>query len=505
MQISLSARNIEKHFGGVTALRDASLEIQSGEILALVGANGSGKSTLGKIITGGVAPDAGQLLLDGKEVTFASPHDAQKEKITAVYQELSLVPYMTVEENIWLGHEPLNWNGMVKTRETRRRTEELIELFKGTVSFTLKPDVPVEDLPSDEKQIVEILKAISREPRLLILDEATASLDNRQVARLFELTREWKTQGKAIIFISHRMYEIFNLVDKVTVLRNGVTIASESIKEVNESDLVRMMVEDEVVKEVAERQKSIDNQDIYLVLENITTTKLKGVSLQAYRGELLGLGGLRGQGQSSLLRTIFGASPYSGKIQLNGVEVHFNHPNEAVDAGIAFVPGERATEGLLYIRPILENLHIPSWQKYGFVIDMGEAREDASDVAKRLNLVMASLDAPVSTLSGGNAQKVVLGKWIMRSPKVLLLDDPTKGVDVGAKGEIYRILAQLQDIGVTILMYSSDDDELLSLCNRILVLHDGQIEVELNGENLNHSALIAASLGAKGEGESEAR
>lgn len=499
MQISLSARNIEKRFGGVVALRDASLEVQSGEILALVGANGSGKSTLGKVITGVVAPDGGQLLLDGKEISFSSPQEAQKEKISAVYQDLSLVPYMTVEENIWLGHEPLSWTGLVRTREIRRRTGELIELFAGTVSSSLRPDSLVMDLSPDEKQIVEIMKAISRKPRLLILDEATASLDNQQVARLFELAGDWKRQGTAIIFISHRLYEIFNLVDRVTVLRNGESIASAGINEVSERELVRMMVEGGVVREGIERRVSYEHQDIHLELEDIHTPRLKGVSLQAYRGELLGLGGLRGQGQSSLLRTIFGASSFTGRIRLNGKDVNFNHPKEAVEAGIAFVPGERATEGLLYIRPILENLQIPSWQKYGILINMGDAREDAIRIAGQLNLVMASLDEPVSTLSGGNAQKVVLGKWLLRSPQLLLLDDPTKGVDVGTKNEIYRILSQLQAMGVTILMYSSDDDELLSLCSRILVLHDGRIEGELRGEELNRSALIAASLGAKGE------
>jgi ribose transport system ATP-binding protein len=495
MTLSLSAQNVVKRYGGVLALSDGNLEVNSGEVVALIGANGSGKSTMSKVINGVVVLDGGQLLLDGSPVQFPSPHAARALGISTVFQELSLIPQMTVADNIWLTREPLSRAGTVNRKEVNAKTEDLLSLFSGTFKTDLRPDLPVSELPPDEKQIVEILKAVSVDPRMLILDEATASLDNRQVQRLFELVRKWKGDGKAIVFISHRMEEIFQIADRYSVLRNGKTVGSGKIKEVTEKDLVRLMIDKDSVFSYARKSDQKEAKPVRLDVKNLQTRVLHEISFDVREGELIGIGGLQGQGQRDLLLSLFGAIPFSGEVQYQGEPVHFRHPRQAMKEGLALVPGDRAREGLLYIRSILENLQLPSWSQYGFPLKIGKAKKDAEKTGASLNLKMASLNEPVSSLSGGNAQKVVIGKWLKRQPGLLLLDDPTKGVDVGTKAEFYALLNQLCEEGKTILFYSSDEEELIGLCDRVLVLYDGRIKTELAGDALTKENLIAASLG----------
>lgn len=494
----LAVRNVAKRYGAVQALIDASLEISPGETLALIGANGSGKSTLSKVINGVVAPDGGQLLFAGRAVRFGSPHAAKDAGISTVFQELSLIPQMTVAENIWLTREPLRRTILIDHRTERRRTEELLSLFAGTFRADLTPDTPVSALLPDERQIVEILKAISVNPRLLILDEATASLDSRQVQRLFDLIGQWKTQGTAIIFISHRMLEIEQIADRYSVLRNGQTVGEGSMKDATAGDLVALMAPEASGGAIERRRLSPDDlaaRRVILQIDDLRTGILRGVSMRVHEGELLGIGGLKGQGQRDLLLAIFGGIPYNGRIMLDGKPVHFTHPRQAMKHGVALVPGDRTGEGLLSIRSILENLLVPSWRDYGFPLRMKRARQNAGVIAARLDLKMAGLDAPVSALSGGNAQKVVIGKWLLRNPSILLLDDPTKGVDIATKAEFYRLLTRLCDEGTTVILYSSDDEELISLSDRLLVMHDGRISSELAGASLTTANLVAASLG----------
>lgn len=495
MAKSLSARNIVKHYGGVVALSDGNLKVHTGEVVALIGANGSGKSTMSKVINGVVVLDGGQLLLDDKPVQFSSPQTAKNMGIATVFQELSLIPQMTVAENIWLTREPMTVFGTVNRQVIREKTEQLLSLFQGTYKTDLHPDDPVATLPPDEKQIIEILKAISFDPWLVILDEATASLDSRQVQRLFELVNDWKQRGKAIVFVSHRMEEIFRIADRFSVLRNGKTVGAGEMKAVNEKELVKLMIEKESVFTFSRGETKVNQQPVCLEVDDLRTDSLRGVSFSVREGELVGIGGLRGQGQRDLLLSLFGDVPYSGRVSLFGNESRLRHPREAMKLGLALVPGDRAREGLLYIRSILENLQLPSWAQYGFPLKIKKAKSDATRVGSSLNLKMAGLGEPVSSLSGGNAQKVVLGKWLMRKPKLLLLDDPTKGVDVGTKAEIYALLTQLCSEGKTILFYSSDDEELVGLCDRVLVIHDGILRTELSGDTLTKENLIAASLG----------
>jgi ribose transport system ATP-binding protein len=503
MNISLSAHNVVKRYGGVVALSDANLEVHSGEVLALIGANGSGKSTLSKIINGVVAFDGGQLLLDGQPTRFASPQAARSRGISTVFQELSLIPQMTVAENIWLTREPRRPGGFLDHKRQYEETERLLALFAGTFKSNLTPDMRVAELPPDEKQIIEILKAISSDPRLLILDEATASLDSRQVQRLFELVTTWKQAGKAIVFVSHRMEEIFQVADRYSVLRNGKTVGEGLIKDATPRSLVDLMVQEAAVANVVQRTRptaaSLQERKVTLEVKDLRAEALHGVSFQLHEGELLGLGGLKGQGQYPLLHALFGDMAYSGSVVVNGAPARFNHPQGAMKRGMALVPGERAREGLLLIRSILDNFQLPSWREYGFPLRMGKARNDATGMGNSLSLKMPGLDAPVSSLSGGNAQKVVIGKWLLRNPHLLMLDDPTKGIDVSAKADFYKLLARLCDEGKSVLLYSSDDEELIGLCDRILVMHDGRIKSELSGESLTRANLIAASLGASEE------
>jgi ribose transport system ATP-binding protein len=500
MSLSLSAQNVVKRYGGVVALSDGNLEINSGEVVALIGANGSGKSTMSKVLNGVVTLDGGQLLLDGNPLHFASPQSAKKMGISTVFQELSLIPQMTVADNIWLTREPLAPLGVISRKTVFFKTQELLSLFAGMFKTELRPESLVSELPSDEKQIIEILKAVSFNPRLLILDEATASLDSRQVHRLFELVAKWKEEGKAIVFISHRMEEIFQIADRYSVLRNGKTVGAGNMKDITEKDLVKLMIDKDSVFRYSRASTQTVEKPVCLEVKDLRSEVLRGISFEVHEGELIGIGGLQGQGQRDLLLSLFGDIPFIGTIRYNGKLVHFRHPRQAMENGFALVPGDRAREGLLYIRSILENLQLPSWAHYSFPLKIGKAKNDAERMSARLNLVMTGLQEPVSSLSGGNAQKVVIGKWLMRQPLVLLLDDPTKGVDVGTKAEFYALLTKLCEEGKTILFYSSDDEELVGLCDRVLVLHDGNIHIELAGAALTKENLISASLGVANGG-----
>jgi ribose transport system ATP-binding protein len=496
--IVLYTENIEKRFGGVIAVRDGTIEVRSGEVLALVGSNGSGKSTLTKVITGVLSSDGGTIFYHDEPVTYTNPMSAQKAGIMAVYQELSLIPSLTVAQNIWLANEPKNKFGAIDDRTMNEKTAALLTLFEGTFQDSLHPEAYVRDLPPDERQIVEILKAYSRKPDVLILDEATASLDSKQVSCLFDLVQLLKGENKGLVFVSHRMDEIFRIADRAVILRNGDTVGEVVLSESSEDEIVNMMIGSSVTL-TREFSSGIDfsGKESALTVENVENERLSGVSFDIKQGELVGIGGLRGQGQSSLLHTLFGNTPYTGKITLFDETLTFDHPKDAMDQGVALIPGDRATEGLLLLRSIFENLHLPNWAKYSRpLLKVKSAYSDADGVSQQLKLVMESLDSPVSSLSGGNAQKVVIGKWLLRSPKLLLLDDPTKGVDVGTKSEFYKLLMKLQENGTTTLMYSSDEQELLDLCERVLVMQDGKIKADLSGDQLTEANLVFHSMGA---------
>jgi ribose transport system ATP-binding protein len=498
----LSATGVTKRYGATVALNGANLELLSGEVHALLGANGSGKSTLSKVIAGAVAPDSGSLAMNGAAVNFRSPMEARRAGVAVVYQELSLVPDMSVQDNIWLGHEP---GGVrVDARAARVKTEELLAKLEGVVSAALTRDALVANLAPSERQLVEFLKALSLEPRLLILDEATASLDAKQVDRLFEIVRGLKASGMGLVIVTHRMAEIERIADRVTVLRNGTVVGASKMGETSRAALVTLIAGaagSALVEERGALTAPGANAAPRLELNLERTGKLRDVAITLHAGEILGLGGLQGQGQSELLLTLFGALPVdAGGIKLEGQAVRFAHPSEAMARGVAYVPGDRNREGLLNSRSIFENLMLPAWGGHSGALGLKleQARSAALRTAERLKLKYGALEDAIGSLSGGNAQKVVIGKWLLCNPRVLLLDDPTKGIDVGAKAEFYHLLGELRAQGMAVVFYSSDEDELLSLCDRVLVMLEGRIAASLSGAALTREALIRSSLGADG-------
>ena len=490
---ALEVTNLHKRFGGVQALQGAGFTCLHGEVHALVGGNGSGKSTLTKCVTGVVRPDAGTVRLRGENVTIQSPKDAVQRGVGAVYQELSLVPDFTALENIVLGAEAAR-AGLLRLRTMRREVEALLERHWPEGTDLL--DQPVRRLAPALLQMVEIMKAIYRNPDILIFDEATASLRQREVEVLFQLLAALKAEGKALIFVSHRMSELFAACDRATVLRNGETVGTADLATTSERELVNMMVGRPLQDLYTRRPREHEPGEVRLRLEGLRGPDVDGVSLALRRGEVLGLGGLQGQGQSEVLLSLFGATPHRGHTEIDGREVSLSSPAAAIRNGVVLVPGDRKRQGLLLQRPVGENLTLPSLLRRRGLrpFHPPREREDAVRMVKELSIKVGALTDPVSSLSGGNQQKVVAGKWLLTQPKVLLLDDPTKGVDVHAKKEIYEVMQGLTLEGACILLNSSDDQELLALCDRILVMVEGKIVATLEGDARTEKALLEASL-----------
>jgi ribose transport system ATP-binding protein len=490
---SLVARGIRKRYGGVVALDGAELTLERGEVHALIGSNGCGKSTLCKIITGAVGADAGELILDGRAVSFAGPADAVAAGIDMFYQELSLIPAMTVAENIYLGREPLTRLGLVDRAALRAQAAAAIAEFGEALGLGVDPDAAVSDLSADQRQIIEILKVLARQARIIIFDEATAALDRHQVGILFEHLTRLRSDGRSIIFISHRIDEVFAIADRVTVMRNGGNVMTRRIAEVTRDEVVTAMVGDTQLTRSEAHHRP--RPEPALRVEGLDAGKLAGVSMTLRRGEIVGLGGLHGQGQSDFLRALYGVVPIrSGTIEIGGKAFDPKGPLAAMRQSLAYVSGERTRFGIMAIRPIFENLVLTLLVRDRHVV-VARRRLEAtiSPIIARLALKFSSLAAPASDLSGGNQQKVVIARMLAARPTILLLDDPTKGIDLGAKADLYGIMDDLCAQDVSILLYSTDDKELLSVCDRIVVLNGGRIVAELAGDERTELALYRAA------------
>ncbi|WMT86623.1 sugar ABC transporter ATP-binding protein [Pelagibacterium sp. 26DY04] len=495
MSVALQAKDVVKHFGAVKALVDGQLSVEEGEIHALMGANGCGKSTLCKIIAGAVSPTSGEIVFEGQRADFSSPRAAEHAGIALFYQELSLIPQLSVADNIFLGHEPKK-GAFVDRKALREKSAELIALFDGVAGVGLDPDVIVADLPPDQRQIVEILKVFAKNPRLMIMDEATAALDGRQSERFFDILRQKKAQGVSTIMISHRLDEVFAVCDRITVMRNGATITSVDTAATTREEVVHNMVGD--VTAPARRDRSAEPAgEVTLEVRNLRNFRVSNVSLKAHRGEILGLAGLQGQGQSALLQGLFGARPFTeGELRFEGRALSIKRPGQAVREGFAYVSGDRARDAALGGRSIFENLVSALTVRERLkIVNPGTLKPRVEEVSKGLKTKFSHLDAPIGTLSGGNQQKIFISRWLATKPKLLLLDDPTKGIDLGAKSDLFALMRQLADGGATILFYSSEDSEILDYADRVIVFNGGEISAELMGDAINPVNLARAAFG----------
>jgi ribose transport system ATP-binding protein len=480
--------HISKSFPGVQALRDVQFEVRQGEIHALMGENGAGKSTLMKILAGIYHPDSGTIEIDGRPLTIETPAQARSIGISIIHQELNLSPNLSVAENICMGREPHSFAGWLDTRAMNRAAQEVLQ----QVGATFPPTTIVSALSIAQQQLVEIAKSLSEHARILVMDEPTASLSERETQKLFDIIRTLRSQGIAIIYISHRMSEVYELADRVTVLRDGQYVGTLEGDAINADELIRRMVgrslNDLYVHEEVEPGATA------LEVHNLTNGHGIGpASLTLKRGEIVGLAGLIGAGRTELARLIFGADHVSrGEIRVDGKPVKIKHPIDAIRIGIGLVPESRKEQGLFLQMAIQENITInamPTLSIAGF-LDAHRLRRSAQKQVDDLSIRLASLDQAVMNLSGGNQQKVVLGRWLTLGPKVLLLDEPTRGVDVGAKAEIYHIMSQLAQNGVAILMISSELPEILGMSDRILVMREGKIVAELPGRTTTQEEIM---------------
>ena len=495
----LEVNGVDKRYGAVVALKSASLEVSQGEVHVLIGSNGSGKSTLCKIIAGTVIPDAGELRIAERVTTIDGPRDAERLGIRVFYQELSLVPQLSVEENLFLSNLPRRGPGLLDRRTMRRRAEALLGRFAGVTGDGFGLDTRVQDLSNDQRQIVEILKVLATDAPILIFDEPTSSLDKRQVQVFFDQMRALREQGRAIIFISHRMDEIFEIGDRVTVLRDGGSVACLRLDDTDRDTLVEHMVGGRIAAEANHRPQGVSATDKpVLKVDRLRGHRLTDVSFDLREGEILGFGGLHGQGQSQVLRVLFGAETVDGgRIQMAAGHRPPTRPAEAIRLGVAYVSGDRGRDGVLLTRSILENLVAADLtQNRRFHVSPRQLARLVEPVVKRLKMRFSGFGAPIASLSGGNQQKAVIGRWLAIRPAVMLLDDPTKGIDLQSKADLYGIMRELAAEGVAIILYSSEDAELLGIADRILVFNGGRIVKTLVGEQMNAFNLYQAAYEA---------
>ncbi|MFZ1904147.1 MAG: sugar ABC transporter ATP-binding protein [Steroidobacteraceae bacterium] len=470
----LEVINVSKAFPGVMALESVSLRLKCGTVHAVVGENGAGKSTLMNIIAGLHAPDRGELRLRGRPLRLRSPREALESGIAMIHQELNLMPSMSVAENIWIGREPVNACGVISHRELHRRTRELL----GRLSIDIDPQAPLRSLSIAYRQMVEIAKAISYDSQLLIMDEPTSALTERDAERLFAIILGLKAQGKGILYISHRIEELFSVADEISVLRDGRHVGTDSPANLTRERIIRMMVGRELAQ-IAPAAPARAGAVRLAVRELTLEPHFRDVSFELHAGEILGVAGLVGSGRSKLAEALFGVSPAgSGRILIEGIEVRIGSPQAAIGRGLAFLTEDRRESGCFLTLSVLENLQIAvlgrDFVRLGFV--RGRALARACEAMSRLLAVRTpDQHERIENLSGGNQQKVLIGRWLLTSPRILILDEPTRGIDVGAKAEIYQLITRLVERGAAVLMISSELPEILAMSHRIMVMHEGRI------------------------------
>ncbi|MBN1478640.1 sugar ABC transporter ATP-binding protein [candidate division KSB1 bacterium] len=498
-KIILSAKKISKRFPGVTALEDVDLDIKSGQVHAIVGENGAGKSTLMKILSGVYQHYDGQIFLDGQKIAFKNPAEARQAGIAIIHQELNLLPHMSVAENIFLGREPINRFGFIDYNKMHTKTR--------TVLGYLKLDIPATTLVSSlrvgQQQIVEIAKALSLDARIIIMDEPTSAISEQEVAILFALIKDLVSKGVAIIYITHKLDELYKVGEHLTVLRDGKRVDSCLLAGLSRDDIVKKMVGRDIGNYFVKNHQT--SQDVVLHVVEMSLPQsgqstrffLRDINLHVNKGEVLGIFGLMGAGRTELLETIFGLHPEAtGHIKIAGHQVSITSPEHAIAAGIGYVPEDRKREGLILSMSIAHCVSlacIAQILQYGFLSTARENRLAAKYIDK-LNIKTSGIAQNVETLSGGNQQKVVLAKWLATHPKVLLLDEPTRGIDINAKNEVYQIINQLAQSGLGIILVSSELPEILAIADRILVLSRGRITAEYAQQEASEEKILKAAI-----------
>jgi inositol transport system ATP-binding protein len=485
----LEVRNVSKAFPGVVALDDVSLRLKHGTVHALIGENGAGKSTLMKIIAGIYTPDAGELRLQGRKVQLSSPRQALQNGIAMIHQELNLLPCMSVAENIWIRREPVNAFGVISHRELRRKTHALLERLR----IDIDPQAELRTLSIASRQMVEIAKALSYESQLLIMDEPTSALTERDAEHLFAIIRELKAQGKGILYITHKMDELFEIADEVSVLRDGKHIGTDTPRNLTRDELIRMMVGREL-SQIFPSERACPGAVVLSARDLTLEQQFCDVSFDLRAGEILGIAGLVGSGRSKLAETLFGLAPASsGQVRIEGCEVKVDSPQAAISRGIAFLTEDRKETGCFLGLSVLENLEISvlnrDFVRFGFVRERAVTRACAA-MSRLLRVKTPDLHERIENLSGGNQQKVLLGRCLLMHPKILILDEPTRGVDVGAKAEIHQLIARLVAQGAAVLMISSEMPEILGMSHRIMVMHEGRVTGILEREQADQVKIM---------------
>ncbi|GAA5190793.1 sugar ABC transporter ATP-binding protein [Rugosimonospora acidiphila] len=491
----LALRGVGKSFGSVRALQDVSLELYAGEAHALAGENGAGKSTLIKVLAGVHRPDTGQVLLDGQPLTFSGPGDARDAGVAVIYQEPTLFPDLSVAENIYMGRQP-RLSRQLGRIDRRKLHTDTAALF-ARLGVALDPAAPARGLSIADQQMVEIAKALSLNTRVLIMDEPTAALTPGEVSRLFGVATALREEGAAVLFISHRLEEVFALCQRVTTLRDGRFVASEPVEGLTADELVRRMVGRHLDALYPKAEATIGN--VALEVERLTREGVfTDVSFTVRRGEIVALAGLIGAGRTEVARAVFGIDRWdAGRVTIGGRQLPAASPTAAMAAGVALVPEDRRAQGLVMGASIERNLgltRLKALRRAG-LMSRGRERSQAADWALRLQLKYARLSDTVSTLSGGNQQKVVLAKWLATEPKVLIVDEPTRGIDVGTKAEVHRLLSELAGRGLAVLMISSDLPEVIGMADRVLVMREGRLVAEIPRAEATEETVMSAATG----------
>jgi ABC-type sugar transport system ATPase subunit len=493
MEPFLQLRNIAKSFGGVKALNDVSVDFNLGEIHVVIGENGAGKSTLMKIAAGLYRQDSGVIILDGKEVRFTSPLDAIGSRISMIHQELSPIPYLTVAQNIFLGREPLTKIGLLDKKGLLRKTRMMFE----EIGLDIDPAAEMRTLSTAQMQLVEIAKAVSFNSKMLIMDEPTSALSEREIEGLYELIFKLKTAGVAIVFISHKLDEVFRVAERMTVLRDGCFIGSRPASDFTKDSLIAMMIGrdlDNIYTKYAP-----ERGDPVLEVKNLTKDGLfRDISFTLHKGEILGFAGLMGAGRTELAETIFGMRrATSGQIFINGKEAKIRNPWDAKRHRLALIPEDRKMRGLNHKATTGFNISICDLDEFSVlgVLTPGGENKRVDGMISELGVKVDSRKTPVTALSGGNQQKVVIAKWLMTSPDILIMDEPTRGIDIGAKTEIYKLIADLVKNGKSIIMVSSELPEIIGMSDRVIVLSEGKMTAELSGSAINQAEIMRMATG----------